>query len=300
MSVSTHRAVCGVTAIVAPFFVLFVACDSATTTPEATAGASSAGSGGSGVSGAAVGGSNATGGSSTTAGAGTAAGSGGAAVGGAGTASVAGTASGGMGGGGTAGMAGVGGSTVGGGASGAGGSGGAACGTLAKANDGSYIASAFTAEYTCTGGACPTKNGDDQGDVATNAFDDDYQSRWSTGVYQSALANQNKFPLYFTVDLQQAVPVSKLTTHPGCKDIFDSPGTIEVEVSTNGTDFTTITATPHTPEVPGNEACPPNGNAKATDSITFPTTCARYVRLKGTRRTSSDRYWAIGEMNIYP
>jgi hypothetical protein len=248
-----------------------------------------------------VGGSSATAGSNTTAGVATAAGSSGAAAGGAGTAGVAGTASGGAGGG-TAGMGGVGGTAgvAGGAASGAGGSSGAACGTLAKANDGSYVASAFTAQYTCTGGACPTKNGDDQGDVATNAFDDDYQSRWSTGVYQSALANQNKFPLYFTVDLQQAVLVSKLTTHPGCKDIFDSPGTIEVEVSTNGTDFTTITAEPHTPEVPGNEACPPNGNAKATDTISFATTCARYVRLKGTRRTSSDRYWAIGEMNVYP
>ena len=57
---------------------------------------------------------------------------------------------------------------------------------------------------------------------------------------------------------------------------------------------------PHVPVVPGNEACPPSMTAKAIDSITFPTTCARYVRLKGTQRTTSDRYWAIGEMNVYP
>jgi hypothetical protein len=140
----------------------------------------------------------------------------------------------------------------------------------------------------------------DQGDIDKNAFDDDYQSRWSTGVYQSALKNQGKFPLFFKVDLKQAVPVSKITTHPGCKDIFDSPGTFEVEVSLNGTDFTKVTSTPHTPVVPDNEACPPNASPKATDTITFPTTCARYIRLTGTQRTTSDRYWAIGKMNIYP
>jgi hypothetical protein len=138
------------------------------------------------------------------------------------------------------------------------------------------------------------------GDVATRAFDGNYQTRWSTGVYQSALKQQNKFPLFFTVDMKSAVPISKLTTHPGCQDIFDSPGTIEVQVSTDGTNFTTVTAMPHTPAAPPNEACPPNMNSVAIDAITFPTTCARYVRLKGTQRTTSDRYWAIGELNVYP
>jgi hypothetical protein len=136
--------------------------------------------------------------------------------------------------------------------------------------------------------------------VDTKAFDGNYQTRWSTGVYQSVLKQQNRFPLFFTVDIKQAAPISKLTTHPGCQDIFDSPGTIEVQVSTDGTNFTTVTASPHTPAVPGNEACPPSATAVSTDTITFPTTCARYVRLKGTQRTTSDRYWAIGELRIYP
>ena len=68
----------------------------------------------------------------------------------------------------------------------------------------------------------------------------------------------------------------------------------------NGTDLTKVTSAPHAPVVPDNEACPPNASSNATDTITFSTTCARYIRLTGTQRTTSDRYWAIGEMNIYP
>jgi hypothetical protein len=176
-----------------------------------------------------------------------------------------------------------------------------ACDSLDKATDGSYARTGWTAEYTCTGGDCPAKNQVDMGDVATNAFDGNYQTRWSTGVYQSALAKQMRFPLLFTVDMKKATLVSKVTTHPGCKDFFDAPGTIEVQVSTDGTNFTTVTDMAHTPKVPpNNDPCPPNDTSVATDTITFPTTCARYVRLKGTQRTTSDRYWAIGEMKIFP
>ncbi|HVY26516.1 MAG TPA: discoidin domain-containing protein [Polyangiaceae bacterium] len=193
--------------------------------------------------------------------------------------------------------------TAGGGAAGAGGSGGSggnSCGSITKAEDGSYSRDGWTAEYTCTGGTCPPRSQADTGDVATNAFDGDYQSRWSTGVFQSALDDQQRFPLYFTVDMKQATVVSRVTTHPGCKDYYDSPGTIEVQVSTDGVAYTTVTDAPHTPKVPQNEACPPHDGAVATDVITFPPTCARYVRLKGTRRTTSDRYWAIGELMLFP
>jgi F5/8 type C domain len=312
-----------VTAVLAAAsFPFFVACqdDPAVTTGAAgtsTAGTSpvgmagsattAAGTGGSGVgtAGSSVGGSAVTAGGAGAAGAsmggqaGTASGgaSGNGTGGASGGAGGSGGASGGAGGSGGA-SGGAGGS--GGASGGAGGTGGAACGTITKATDGSYMRTGWTAVYACTGGACPAKNGADTGDVDTNAFDGDFQTRWSTGVYQSALKNQSKFPLTFTVDMKMAAPISKLTTHPGCKDIFDSPGTIEVAVSTNGTDFTTVTTAPHTPVVPANEACPPNDQSKATDTITFPTTCARYVRLTGTQRTTSDRYWAIGEMYIYP
>lgn len=178
--------------------------------------------------------------------------------------------------------------------------GGSSCGTIAISNDGSYARDGWTAEYSCTGGDCPPRSQADTGDVSGNAFDGNYQTRWSTGVFQSALDQQQRFPLFFTVDLKQATQVSRVTTHPGCKDYYDSPGTIEVQVSIDGTSFKTVTDAPHMPKIPQNEACPPHDGAVATDVISFEPVCARYVRLKGTRRTTSDRYWAIGELMIFP
>jgi len=308
MIINARRLSLGVTAMAAAIsFPFFVGCQDDTTPTPASGGMVASGGTPANMAGSAV-----AGGTAPTAGASAAGASTGGAASGAsgsggvsgGAAGAGGTSAGGSGGasggagGASGGAGGAGGAS--GGAAGSGGAGGAACGTITKANDGSYTRTGWTAAYACMGGTCPAKNGADTGDVDTNAFDNDYQTRWSTGVYQSALKNQGKFPLTFTVDMKMSAPISKLTTHPGCKDIFDSPGTIEVQVSTNGTDFTTVTASPHTPAVPPNEACPPNASSVATDTITFPTTCARYVRLIGTQRTTSDRYWAIGDMKIYP
>jgi hypothetical protein len=186
------------------------------------------------------------------------------------------------------------------GVAGAAGAGGSACGTIDKAGDGSYVRTGWTAEYTCTGGTCPAKGQADTGDVDTKAFDGNYSTRWSTGVYQSKLDQQGRFPLMFTVDMKKSAMISKLSTHPGCQDIYDAPGTIAVSVSMDGTTWTNVTPTPHAPVNPTNEACPPQANAKATDVITFPATCAQYIRLTGTKRTIDDRYWAIGEMTVSP
>jgi hypothetical protein len=188
-----------------------------------------------------------------------------------------------------------------GGAGGKGGAGGSG-GMIAVGGNGAYLRTGWTATYTCTGGACPPQGAADMDDVFANAFNGNYNNRWSTGVYQSALNTQGRFPLYFTVDMKQVTNVTRITTHPGCQDIFDSPGTIEVFVSLDGVNFgTAVTTMPHTPAVPPNgEACPPTANAVATDVITIPTTPARYIQLKATRRTTSDRYWAIGELYVYP
>jgi hypothetical protein len=283
-------------------FTLSLGCDDAADGPSGAGGTpanagTSTGGGLSGGAGSMSGGSAPSGGAGGSAVGGGPAGNGGASGGEPGGA--AGTGGAGGGGGGTGGGGGGTGG-AGGNAGSSGSAGSSTCDTLDKANDGSYVRSGWSAEYACSGGNCPAKSQADKGDVETNAFDGDYQSRWSTGVYQSALAQQSRFPLTFTVDLKKAVPVSKLSTHPGCKDYFDSPGTIGVSVSTDGTNFTSVTASPHTPAVPSNEACPPNASSVATDVITFPTTCARYVRLQGTQRTTSDRYWAIGDLKLYP
>lgn len=294
-----------------PLFVvtlpLFAGCDTAGDTAEGSAGtASIAGAAGT----ASVGGSVATAGNSS---AGTSAGSvtggtsaGGTGSGGTSSAGAAGSA-GQSAGGGDAGGAAGGSSGAGGGggsagaAGGSGGSGGGvACGSIDKANDGSYVRTGWTAVYACTGGDCPAKGQADVNDNDVKAFDGNYSTRWSTGVYQSKLDQQGRFPLTFTVDMKKTAMVSKLSTHPGCQDIYDAPGTIAVAVSTDGTTWTNVTPTPHTPGNPKNEQCPPQANAVATDVITFPAACARYVRLTGTKRTIDDRYWAIGEMTISP
>lgn len=281
---------------------LFAGCDSAADTPEGTAGVTS-------TAGAA--GSTSLGGSVASAGSSAAGSSAGSALGGVSSGGSAG--SGGTNSSGSGGSAGLGGAAAGGAAAGsagagggggsagaAGGAAGAACGSIDKATDGSYVRTGWTAVYACTGGDCPAKGQADVNDNDVKAFDGNYSTRWSTGVYQSKLDQQGRFPLTFTVDMKKTAMVSKLSTHPGCQDIYDAPGTIAVAVSTDGTSWTTVTPSPHTPANPKNEQCPPQANAVATDVITFPATCARYVRLTGTKRTIDDRYWAIGEMTISP
>jgi hypothetical protein len=279
---------------------MFIGCSDNAASPPGTGGMASvsvAGSGGSAGMPASAGSFATAGSSAGSVTAGTSAGgnSGGGGAGGSASA-VGGSAGANVGGaaGGSGGMAGAAGSA------GAAGAGGAACGTIDKAGDGSYVRTGWTAEYTCTGGTCPAKGQADTGDVDTKAFDGNYSTRWSTGVYQSKLDQQGRFPLMFTVDMKKSAMISKLSTHPGCQDIYDAPATIAVSVSMVGTTWTTVTPTPHAPVNPGNEACPPQANAKATDVITFPATCARYVRLTGTKRTIDDRYWAIGEMTVSP
>ena len=265
----------------------------------AVAGSASGGSGGVPTTGGSVATAGSSAGSVTTAGTSSGGASGGSSAGGASTDGSAGSAgAGGASGGSSGGSGGMSGAAGSAGAAGAGG--GAACGTIDKATDGSYVRTGWTAEYTCTGGACPAKGQADTGDVDTKAFDGNYSTRWSTGVYQSKLDQQGRFPLMFTVDMKKSAMISKLSTHPGCQDIFDAPKTISVSVSMDGTTWTNVTPTPHEPVNPSNEACPPQANAKATDVITFPATCARYVRLTGTKRTVDDRYWAIGEMTVSP
>ena len=241
-------------------------------------------------------------------------------------------AGGGAGGGGAAGVAGGTGGTAGGGRGGAGGTaggggrggtGGGSAGTRggnadggpadASAHDGAvggngaYLRTSWTATTSCTG-TCLAGNGDSPNDKPALAFDGNYQTRWSTNRYQQDFwnATPRQFPLYFTVDMKQVVNVSKVTMHPSCRDIFDAPGSIDVLVSQDGTTFTPV-AMNHKPAVPASgEACPPSATAKATDTVTFSTTAARYIQIKATQslvaagQGTTDRYWAIGEMYVYP
>jgi len=166
----------------------------------------------------------------------------------------------------------------------------------ATMSNGGYVRGGWTAVYSCSNGACPAQMTSDTVDADTSrAFDGSLATRWSTGQYQTPLKNMNRFPLYFTVDMKQVVYVSKLTMHPGSTDAFDAPGTLDVFLSLDGVDFGTAVVTGHKPPAAG-----------GTDTVTFTQTAARYIQLKGTQSLqtvtpgANDRYWAIGEMNVYP
>jgi hypothetical protein len=206
-----------------------------------------------------------------------------------------GTAGGGGGGGGNGGR---GGAAGGGGGSGSGGSnadGGVQDG--ATMSNGAFVRTAWTATYTCTG-TCPAQGSADTADADTKrAFDGNRGTRWSTGQYQQSTALMSKFPLYFTVDLKEYVNVSRITLDAGTQDTYDAPGQMDVLVSMDGTTYTTVVSA-HKPVSPSNGM---------TDTIMLPQqTPARYIQLKATmtikqvNSSLGDRYWAIGEMNVYP
>ena len=172
---------------------------------------------------------------------------------------------------------------------------------------GAYVRTGWTAAYTCTGGACPAQMSQDVGNVLANAFDGTLATRWSTGQFQSVLATMNRFPLYFTVDMGQVMNVSRITMHPGCQDSFDSPNTVEIFLAVEGTAianavFGAAAGPVHT--VSGQVAActgnPAPTAANGLDTITFPMAPARFIRIKATQRTNTDRYWAIGELNVFP
>jgi hypothetical protein len=163
-------------------------------------------------------------------------------------------------------------------------------------SNGVYVRTAWTATYTCTG-TCPAQDSADTVDADTKrAFDGTLATRWSTGQYQQSSALMSKFPLYFTVDMHETVNISRIVMDPGNQDHYDAPGQMDVLVSLDGTTYTTIVSA-HKPMTPSNGM---------PDDITFTRTPARYIQLKATmtikqvNNALGDRFWAIGEMNVYP
>jgi hypothetical protein len=162
---------------------------------------------------------------------------------------------------------------------------------------GAFIRSSWTATYTCTG-TCPMQDTADTKDADTKrAFDGDRGTRWSTGQYQQSAMLMPRFPLYFTVDMKEVVNIARITLDAGTQDTFDAPGQMDVLVSDDGTNYTTVVSA-HKPVSPSNGM---------TDTIMLPAgTVARYIQLKATmtiqqvNKNLGDRFWAIGEMNVFP
>jgi len=123
---------------------------------------------------------------------------------------------------------------------------------------------------------------------SSNAFDGMNGTRWATGVFQSTLT----FPLFFTVDMKQAMTVGRITLFAGTQDTGDYPVQMDVLVSTDGVNFTTAVAA-HRPQPP----------ASGIDTINInPPVVAQWIQLKATtgQPATNNRWWAIGEMNVFP
>ena len=82
-----------------------------------------------------------------------------------------------------------------------------------------------------------------------NAFDGMNNTRWGTGVFQDTLT----FPLYFTVNMQNVMTISRITLYAGSQDTGDYPVQMDILVSTDGVSFTPA-VTAHRPQPPTNGA----------------------------------------------
>ena len=89
----------------------------------------------------------------------------------------------------------------------------------------------------------------------------------------------SKFPLYFTVDMKQVVNVSRITLDAGTQDTYDAPGQMDVLLSEDGTNYTTVVAA-HKPVSPSNGTT--SMSSGAGRSCGSPVTCcaSRPVRAR--------------------
>jgi len=90
--------------------------------------------------------------------------------------------------------------------------------------------------------------------------------------------------------------ISKLTFYAG-GDPYDAPGEMDILVSSDGATYATALS-----------AYKPSAPSKGgTETIMLPAgTVRQFIKLKATQTIKqvsaqlADRYWAIGEMNVYP
>jgi hypothetical protein len=128
--------------------------------------------------------------------------------------------------------------------------------------------------------------------ASSNAFDGMNNTRWGTGVFQDTLT----FPLYFTVNMQQVMNIGRITLYAGMQDTGDYPVQMDILVSTDGVNYTTAVAA-HRPMPPA------NGAMAGIDTINInPPVIGQWIQLKATmgQPMTNRRWWAIGEMNVYP
>jgi hypothetical protein len=121
-----------------------------------------------------------------------------------------------------------------------------------------------------------TASGYTQNYVPSNAVDGNTSTYWES--------TDSAFPQWFQVDLGSAVSISRIVMDlPPSSSWGTRTQTIEIQGSTDGTNYTTIeAATGYTFNSPGN-----------TVTVTFPATSVRYLKLTFTANTG----WPAGQLS---
>ena len=113
-------------------------------------------------------------------------------------------------------------------------------------------------------------------DQPERAFDDDSDSRWSSGATQAP-------GQWFLIDLGDISSVDRLVLATSAAQPFDFPRAYEVRVSNDGVNFSDPIA---------------SGSGSATTDIVLGDTTARYLRIEQTGSDAS-RWWSIYDVIVY-
>lgn len=125
-----------------------------------------------------------------------------------------------------------------------------------------------------TGWGASASNTDTLGDVPGNAIDGNTGTRWSTGTAQ---ANGQ----WYQLDMGRNQTFNRVLLDAG-SSVSDYPRGYQVQVSTDGTNWTTVA----------------NGSGTgASVLVQFPVQVARYLKIVQTG--SSTSWWSIAELNVY-
>jgi hypothetical protein len=114
------------------------------------------------------------------------------------------------------------------------------------------------------------------GGAPANALDGNENTRWSTGVAQTA-------GQWFQVNMQAPVSFSQITIDAG-PSVGDYPAGYTVSVSSNGTTWTEVAS---------------GTGATQLVTVTFPQQTAQYIRVAQTTSGVTTNWWSIAEFNVY-
>ncbi len=132
----------------------------------------------------------------------------------------------------------------------------------------------FSEAKLSTTGWTATASSTESGGATANAIDNNSTTRWSNGAAQ---ANGQ----YYQVDMGRNQTFNRVLIDAGAS-VADYPRGYQVQVSTDGSNFTTVSS---------------GTNSHAAVLVEFPVQVARYIKVVQTGASTS--WWSIHELNVY-